>query len=167
MDGGCPKFYRLAANELRYVAYHYAAYEGAVHDWTEKNTQHYNRKFRFRPIDLSLSKAQLIKELVRRWEGMQPVRDLYQNKPVPTEGDECPICLECTTASYDWEYNLSSWKKIEGKVTTECKHSFCKKCWATHSERNKRYDYSATGNRHSAPNFCVNCPLCRHKITIK
>ena len=93
MDGGCPKFYRLAANELRYVAYHYAAYEGAVHDWKQKNTQHYNRKFRFRPVDLSLSKAQLIKELVRRWEGMQPVRDLYQNEPVPTEGDDCPICL--------------------------------------------------------------------------
>ena len=46
MDGECPNLNILAANELRYVAYHYAAYEGAIHDWNQKNTQHYNRKFR-------------------------------------------------------------------------------------------------------------------------
>ena len=98
----------------------------------------------FRPVDLSLSKAQLIKELARRWEGFQPVRDLYQTKPVPTEDDDCPICLECTTTSYKWVYTVSSWEKVEDKVTTECKHSFCKKCWASHTEKNRRYDYSAT-----------------------
>jgi hypothetical protein len=167
MDDDCPSFNILAANELRYVAYHYAAYEGAIHDWREKNTQHYNRKFRFRPIDLSLSKAQLIKELARRWEGFQPVRGRYQTKPVPTEDDDCPICLECTTTSYKWAHTVSSWVKVEDKVTTECKHSFCKKCWASHTEKNRRYDYSATGNHHSAPNLCVKCPMCRHKIAVQ
>jgi hypothetical protein len=161
MDAVCPNLKNLAANELRYVAYHYAAYEGAIHDWREKNTQHYNRKFRFRPIDLSLSKAQLIKELVRRWDGFQPVRDLSQNKPVPPEGAECPICLECTTTSYKWVYTVSSWVKYEDKVTTECNHSFCKTCWATHIERNSHYD------SHSRGNACVSCPMCRHQITVK
>jgi hypothetical protein len=161
MDGGCPHFENLPANELRYVAYHYAAYEGAVHDWREKNTQQYNRKFRFRPIDLSLSKAQLIKELVRRWVGFQPVRDLYQNKPVPTEDDDCPICLECTTTSYKWVYTVSSWVKCEDKVITECKHSFCKKCWDSHTEKNFKCSYSSSGEK------CVSCPMCRHQIVVK
>jgi hypothetical protein len=168
MDSERPNFEILAVNELRYIAWNYAAYEGAVHDWHEKNTQHYNRKFRFRPIDLSLSKAQLIKELVRRWEGFQPVRDLRKNKPVPTEEDDCPICLECTTITYEWSYNVSNWIKHDEKITTECKHSFCTKCWTSHTEKNRRYDYSATRNLHSAsPNLCVNCPMCRHKIAVK
>lgn len=167
MDVDRPNFEILAANELRYIAYHYAAYEGAVHDWREKNTQQYNRKFRFRPVDLSLSKSQLIKELARRWEGFQPVRDLYQNKPVPTEDDDCPICLECTTTSYKWVHTVSSWVKVEDKVTTECKHSFCKTCWTSHTEKNRHYDYSATGNYHHAGgNMCVDCPMCRHKIAV-
>jgi hypothetical protein len=111
MDGGRPNFEHLAVNELRYVAYRYAAYEGAIHDWNEKTTQQYNRKFKFRPIDLTLSKTQLVKELVRRWEIFQPVRELIKNKPEPTKEDECPICLECDTTTYDWSPNISNWVK--------------------------------------------------------
>ena len=158
MDDERPNFEYLAANELRYVAYHYAAYEGAVHDWREKNTQHYNRKFRFRPVDLSLSKSQLIKELARRWEGFQSVRDRYQTKPVSTEDDDCPICLECTT-SYKWMYTVSSWVKVEDKVTTECKHSFCKTCWASHTERGVKWKYYSNIKY-------VCCPMCRHEIVV-
>ena len=167
MDDGRPNFEILAANELRYVAYHYAAYEGAVHDWREKNTQHYNRKFRFRQVDLSLSKSQLVKELARRWEGFQSVRDLYQTKPVPTEDDDCPICLDCTATSYQWSYNVSNWDKCSDKVTTECKHSFCKTCWTSHIAKNSRYDYSATCNHHHVGGkMYVSCPMCRHKIDV-
>ena len=162
MDSNRPKFEILAANELRYIAYHYAAYEGAVHDWDEKNTQHYNRKFRFRPVDLTLSKTQLIKELARRWEGFQHVRDLSENKPVPTpvptEDDDCPICLDCIETKYMFVLTISSWKKVEDKVTTECKHSFCKKCWTTHIERNSK----CTNGNHT----CVSCPLCCHQIKV-
>ena len=60
MHTGCPKFNMIPVNELRYIAWHYAAYEGVIHDWREKTTQQYNRKFKFRPIDLTLSKTQLI-----------------------------------------------------------------------------------------------------------
>jgi len=158
MHDECPEFKLLAANELRYVAECFACYEGAVHDWREKTTQPYNRKFRFRPIDLTLSKTQLIKELARRWEGFQHVRDLRKNKPEPSDDDDCPICLECTTTSYEWSYNISNWLKCEDKTTTECKHSFCKKCWTTHIERNSRYT-----NRNL---MCVSCPLCRHQIKV-
>ena len=165
MDGGCPNFEHLAANELRYIAYHYAAYEGVVHDWREKNTQHYNRKFRLRPVDLSLSKSQLIKELVRRWEGFQQVRDLYQTKPVATEDDDCPICLECTTTSYKWVYNVSSWVKVEDKVTTECKHSFCKKCWITFIEKSDD-QFHYWDNSEYKVKINVSCPICRHKIAM-
>ena len=162
-----PRFEMFKLNELRYVAWHYGCYEGAIHDWNEKATQQYNRKFKFRPIDLTLPKPELIKELCRRWKNFQPVRDLAKNKPEPTEEDDCPICLECTSTTYDWSCNVSNWVKVEDKVTTECKHSFCKKCWTSHTERNRRYDYSATGNHHSGGNLCVNCPLCRHKITVR
>ena len=164
MDNECPKFEKLAANELRYVAWHFASYEGAIHNWDEKTTQQYNRKFRFRPIDLTLSKTQLVKELVRRWEGFQSVRDVSKTKPELTEeDDDCPICLglDCTT-TYKWSLNISSWVKHDDKVTTECNHSFCKKCWTTHTEINRRYDsfHSAGGN------MCVECPMCRHKIKV-
>ena len=82
----CPNFATITVNELRYVAWHYAAYEGAIHDWSKKTTQQYNRKFKFRPIDLTLSRRQLIKELVRRWEVFQPVRDFGQKQTRTNRG---------------------------------------------------------------------------------
>jgi hypothetical protein len=163
MHTECPNFKTLAVNELRYIAWHYAAYEGAIHDWNQKNTQHYNRKFKFRPVDLTLSKTQLIKELSRRWEGFQHVRELSKNKPEPTEDDDCPICLDCTTTSHEWSYNISNWVKSSDKVTTECKHSFCKKCWTTLLEQsNNQYHYWA-GCEYKV-DICVSCPMCRHKL---
>ena len=159
-----PGFEKFAVNELRYIAWHHAAYEGAIHNWDEKTTQQYNRKFKFRPIDLTLSKPLLIKELDRRWRNFQPLRDLSQNKPEPTEeDDDCPICLglDCTT-TYKWSLNISSWVKHDDKVTTECNHSFCKKCWTTHNEINRRYD----SFHYAGGNMCVECPICRHKIAV-
>ena len=164
MHTGCPKFNMIPVNELRYIAWHYAAYEGVIHDWREKTTQQYNRKFKFRPVDLTLSKTQLIKELTRRWEGFQHVRELGKNKPEPTDDDDCPICLDCTTTSYEWSYNISNWVKCEDKVTTECKHSFCKKCWTTLLEKsNDNYHYWDYDKY--KVNICVSCPMCRHQIT--
>lgn len=164
MDGERPNFEVLAANELRYVAYHYAAYEGAIHDWSKKTTQQYNRKFKFRPIDLSLSKSQLIKELARRWEVFQPVRDLAKNKPKPTEEDDCPICLECTSTTYKWSCNVSNWIKHDEKIKTECKHSFCKKCWTTLLEKSDIQRHYWDYGKYKV-DICVSCPMCRHQIT--
>lgn len=168
MHTECPKFKTLAANELRYVAYKFAAYEGVIHDWREKTTQQYNRKFKFRPVDLTLSKAQMIKELTRRWEGFQHVRELVMNKPEPTEDDECqddecPICLDCATTSYEWVYNISNWVKSSDKVTTECKHSFCKTCWTTLLEKSNNQFHYWVGHEYNV-DICVSCPMCRHKI---
>lgn len=159
MHGGCPRFDNFAANELRYIAWHYAAYKGAIHDWKEKTTQTYNRKFQFRPVDLTLSKAQLIKELTRRWDEYQHVRESVLCKPEPRVDDECPICLDCTTTTYNWSYNISNWVKHSDNITTECKHSFCKKCWTTHVEKNARYKCMSGYT-------CVSCPLCRHQIKV-
>ena len=164
MHDGCPEFENFAANELRYIAWHYAAYEGVIHNWKEKTTQQYNRKFKFRPIDLTLSKTQLIKELTRRWEGFQHVRELSKNKPEPTEEDDCPICLDCTTTSYKWSYNISNWVKCENKVTTDCKHSFCKKCWTTLLEKSDNQRHYWVNTEYKV-DICVSCPMCRHKIT--
>lgn len=164
MDDLCPNFEILAANELRYVAYHHAAYEGAIHDWREKTTQQYNRKFKFRPVDLTLSKKQLIRELTRRWIGFRHVRELSKNKPKPTEEDECPICLDCTTTSHEWSYNISNWVKCEDKVTTECKHSFCKTCWTTLLEKSDNQRHYWVGREYKV-DICVSCPMCRHQIT--
>jgi len=163
MHTECPNFNTLAVNELRYIAWHYAAYEGAIHDWSEKTTQQYNRKFKFRPVDLTLSKTQLIKELTRRWEGHQDVRELSKNKPEPTEEDECPICLDCTTTSHEWSYNISNWVKSSDKVITECKHSFCKTCWTTLLE-NKNNQYHYWVGLEYKVDICVSCPMCRHKV---
>ena len=163
MHDGCPGFDNFAANELRYIAYKFAAYEGVIHDWREKTTQQYNRKFKYRPVDLTLSKAQLIKELTRRWEGFQHVRELSKNKPEPTDDDECPICLDCATTSYKWVYNISNWVKSSDKVITECKHSFCKTCWRTLlGNSNNQFHYWV--GREYKVDICVSCPMCRHKL---
>ena len=160
-----PRFELFAVNELRYVAWQYGCYEGTIHDWTKKTTQQYNRKFKFRPVDLSLSKSQLIKELAKRWEGFQPVRDLYKNKPVPSEDDNCPICLDCTTTSYKWAHTVASWVKVEDNVTTECKHSFCKKCWITLIEKSDDQLHYWDNSEYKVKT-CVSCPMCRHKIAM-
>lgn len=164
MHTECPNFKTLAANELRYVAYKFAAYEGAIHDCHEKTTQQYNRKFKYRPVDLTLSKTQMIKELTRRWEGFQHVRELSKNKPEPTEDDECPICLDCATTSYKWAYNISNWVKSSDKVITECKHSFCKTCWRTLLEKSNNQFHYWVGREYKV-DICVSCPMCRHQIT--
>ena len=159
-----PGFEMFAVNELRYIAWHYAGYEGAIHSWREKTTQQYNRKFKFRPIDLTLSKPLLIKELDRRWRNFQPVRDLSENKPEPTEEDDCPICLECTSPTYEWSYNVSNWIKHDEKIKTECKHSFCKTCWTTLLEKSDIQRHYWDYDKYKV-DICVSCPMCRHKIT--
>lgn len=169
MDPTCPKFEMLRANELRYIAYHYAQYENAVHCSDQKTTQHYNQKFRLRPIPLSLSKKQMIHALVQRWTGFQSVRDLYNNPPTPgdDDGDDCPICLDSLIQSYDWSYETSSWK--DDRVTTVCKHRFCTTCWNSHIERNSRYSgwWRADGNGDRVvQRVHVCCPMCRHEIEV-
>ena len=153
----CPDFITLAANELRYVAYHYAAYEGAIHDWREKTTQQYNRKFKFRPVDLTLSKKKMANELVRRWHAFSEIRELSTNPPPEQPDDDCPICLESMT-SYEWSNNTSCWKlQTDKKFTTRCNHSFCQSCFNTHIDKNSIQDrYSHV--------MCVGCPYCRTKL---
>jgi len=165
MDPDCPKFEMLRANELRYIAYHYAQYENAVHCSDQKTTQHYNQKFRLRPIPLTLSKKQMIHALVQRWNGFQPVRDLYKNPPTPgDDGDDCPICLDPVVSSYKWSYETSSWK---GKcVTTVCKHRFCTTCWNSHIERNSKYSLNECNHQLVGIKMHVCCPMCRHKIFV-
>lgn len=158
-----PGFEMFAVNELRYISWHYAGYEGAIHNWREKTTQQYNRKFKFRPIDLTLSKPLLIKELDRRWRNFQPVRDLSENKPEPPEED-CPICLECTSPTYEWSYNVSNWIKHDEKIKTECKHSFCKTCWTTLLEKSNIQRHYRVNTEYKV-DICVSCPMCRHQIT--
>ena len=156
-----PQFETFAVNELRYVAWHYGCYEGAIHDWKEKTTQQYNRKYKFRPIDLTLPKPLLIKELSRRWKNFQHVRDLAKKKPESTEEDDCPICFECTPTTYAWSHNIANWIKQKiGQVVTECKHSFCIECWDNHIQKNHKHEWGH-GNK-----MYVSCPMCRHKITV-
>jgi len=165
MDPVCPKFHMLQANQLRYIAYHYAQYENAVHCSDQKTTQHYNQKFRLRPIPLTLSKKQMIHALVQRWTGFQPVRDLYKNPPTPgDDGDDCPICLDSIVSSYNWSYETASWK---GKyVTTACKHRFCTTCWNSHIERNSKYSLNESNNTLVGLTMHVCCPMCRHKLVV-
>ena len=161
MDEECPYFYKLRANELRYVAYHFAQYEKAVHCSNQYSTQHYNRKFRLRPIPLSLSKKQMVDALIQRWNGFQSVRDLSKNPP-NVDGDDCPICYEAV-ASYNWSNVTASWN--EDCVTTVCKHRFCTKCWDEHIERNSRYSRSRWAYTDDDRTH-VCCPMCRHEIEV-
>ena len=165
MDPVCPKFHMLPANHLRYIAYHYAQYEKAIYCLNQKTTQHYNQKFRLRPIPLTLSKKQMIHALVQRWNGIQPVRDLYKKPSTPgDDGDDCPICLDSIVSSYNWSYETASWK---GKyVTTACKHRFCTTCWNHHVERNSKYSLNECNNTLVGITMHVCCPMCRHKIRV-
>ena len=156
----CPDFGVLHANELRYVAYHFAQYEKAIiYCSNKKTTQHYNQKFRLRPIPLSLSKKQMIHALVQRWNGFQSVRDLYKNPPSQVDDDDCPICLE-SLAWYKWSYETASWKK--DCITTVCKHRFCIECWDSHIQKNYKHSFV-----HKSIKIHVCCPMCRHEIEIK
>jgi len=162
MDATCPAFEILQANELRYIAYHFAQYENAVHCSDQRTTQHYNRQFRLRPIPLSLSKKQMVHAMVQRWTGFQTVRDLYKNPP-NIEHDDCPICLD-SVASYKWSCTTASWK--EDCVTTVCKHKFCTKCWNHHLEKNSKYSYDECNDRFVGIKMHVCCPMCRYKIVV-
>ena len=164
MDPDCPKFELLRANELRYIAYHYAQYENAVHCSDQRTTQHYNQKFRLRPIPLSLSKKQMIHALVQRWTGFQQVRDLHKNPPTQVDGDDCPICLDSVVGTYAWSCETSSWK--DDRVTTVCKHQFCKKCWNHHVEKNSKYSFNECNNELLGLTMHVCCPMCRHKVSL-
>ena len=164
MDPVCPKFEILRANELRYVAYHYAQYENAVHCSDQKTTQHYNQKFRLRPIPLSLSKKQMIHALTQRWTGFQPVRDLHNNPPTQADSEDCPICLDSLVGSYKWSYETASWK--DDSVTTVCKHKFCTKCWSQHLLRNSKYSLNECNHQLVGIKMHVCCPMCRHKIVV-
>ena len=162
----CPDFGVLHAKELRYVAYHFAQYEKAVHCSDQRTTQHYNRKFRLRPIPLSLSKKQMVHALIQRWNGFQSVRDLSKNPPSPVDGDDCPICLGSVVASYKWSNETASW---DGEcVTTVCNHRFCTECW-NHYEKN-HFQYSRDSDvmwfdsRDVRKHVC--CPMCRHEIKV-
>ena len=156
-----PRFETMAVNELRYIAWQYGSYEGAIHDWREKTTQQYNRKYKFRPIDLTLPKPLLIKELSRRWKNFQHVRDLAKNKPESTtDNDDCPICFENTSTTYEWSHNIANWIKHDDKHTTKCKHSFCKMCWNTLIEKSHQQHYWVNGGYNKVI-VHVSCPLCR------
>ena len=164
MDPVCPKFHMLAANHLRYIAYHYAKYEKAIYCSNQKTTQRYNQKFRLRPIPLTLSKKQMVHALTQRWNGFQTVRDLYNSPPTQADSEDCPICLESLIGSYDWSYETSSWKK--DCVTTVCKHQFCKECWKSHIERNSKYSLNECNHQLVGIKMHVCCPMCRHKILV-
>lgn len=162
IDPVCPKFHMLPANHLRYIAYHYAQYENAIHCSSQKTSQHYNQKFRLRPIPLTLSKKQMVHALIQRWNGFQTVRDLYNSPPTQADSEDCSICLESPVDSYEWSYETSSWKK--DCVTTVCKHQFCKECWKSHIERNSKYSLNECNRQLVGIKMHVSCPMCRHKI---
>jgi hypothetical protein len=155
----CPDFKLLHANELRYVAYHYVQYTGAVHSSDCKTSQHYNRKYGLSPIPLSLSKKKMVNELDRRWHAFSEIRELSTNPPPEQPDDDCPICLESMT-SYKWSNNTSCWKlQTDKKFTTRCNHSFCRSCFDTHIEKNSIRDRYLDERI-----MCVGCPYCRTKL---
>jgi hypothetical protein len=159
MHSLCPDFNSLRSNELRYVAYHYVQYTGAVHSSDCKTSQHYNRKYGLNPIPLSFSKTKMVNELVRRWHAFGDVRALSTTPPEQPD-DDCPICLESMT-SYKWSNNIASWKLVlDKKFTTVCNHSFCKSCFNTHIERN----CSVVHDCRNGSLRCVDCPYCRRKL---
>jgi hypothetical protein len=153
----CPDFKLLRANELRYIAYHYAQYLTVVHDPTQRTTRHYNRKYMLRPIPLDYSKKKMINELVYRWHAFRKQRDLAKNPPENSEDDECPICYD-TMKSCKWSYPTSSWEiNRDDVITTECNHTYCTRCWNEHLEKSSRWTHYSTRRY-------VSCPMCRHEI---
>ena len=155
----CPNFTTLRANELRYIAYNFVQYTGAIHNPSQKTSQHYNRKYGLNPIPLSYSKQKLINELVRRWNMLGEIRALIRTPPEEPD-DDCHICLECIT-SYTWSNTHASWKlQTNNKYTTQCKHSFCKSCFNTNIETSSTFihDVRFPSKR------CVGCPYCRTKL---
>jgi len=152
-----PDFHLLRANELRYVAYHYAQYLTVIHGPTHRTTRHYNRKYMLSPIPLDYSKKKMINELVYRWHAFKKQRDLKKKTPERSEDDECPICYENIT-SFKWCYHTSSWKiNRDDVITTECNHTYCTRCWNEHIEKSSRWTHYPTRKS-------VSCPMCRHEM---
>ena len=87
MHDECPDFNTLAANELRFVAWHFGAYEGAIRNWWVKPSRHYNRKYGFNPIPLSLSKKKRFASSFVEGRGFRKTANYQtknQNKPMTT-----------------------------------------------------------------------------------
>ena len=161
MHDFCPDFHLLRANELRYVAYHYAQYLTVVHGPTHRTTRHYNRKYMLSPIPLDYSKKKMINELVYRWNGFKKQRDLAKTPPEISEDDECPICYN-NMKSFKWSYHTSSWEiNRDDVITTECNHTYCTRCWNEHIEKSSRWTHASTSNNLVR---YVCCPMCRHEI---
>ena len=155
----CPDFSSFAINELRYIATNYAMYEKTTWPYDHMGNR-YNRKYLLHPISMTLSKNRTVRALVDRWTGFAPVRELRLSEP---ESNDCPICYD-NMFVYHWDQCSASWKdrwvytygaKYEcPMVVDNCKHTFCGRCWAGHTEQNKKYD-ALRGQ------YFVNCPLCR------
>jgi len=157
----CPDFNLLYANELRYVAYHYAQYLTVVHASTQITSRHYNRKYMLRPIPLEYSKKKMVGALVSRWHAFRNQRDLAKTPPEKPEDNECPICYEDMTTSFKWSYPTSSWEITRDVITTECNHTYCTRCWVEHLVKSSRWTHASTSNNLVR---CVCCPMCRHEI---
>ena len=109
----------------------------------------------------------MIHALVQRWNGFQPVRDLYKNPPTPgDDGDDCPICLDQLLHRI---IGLTKLHHGRENVLQRCVNIGFAQNVGYHYEKN-HFQYSRDSDvmwfdsRDVRKHVC--CPMCRHEIEV-
>lgn len=175
-----PQFESFPINELRFIAntYNNGTKFTRIHKYSATRIHWDTSVVRYlcKPIELTLTKTRLVKDLIYRWESYGCVREKKRDKP-PESGDDCPICLEQMTI-YTWSSKWLNWEEKSYNrhinyeshlptdvITLPCdrRHRFCRQCWVGHADRNSRVLYDRNTGM-PTDQKCVACPLCRAQV---
>lgn len=156
----------------------------------KKNTgPNFDKELQYNPIPLTLSKKQLKKELIKKWDKIHALRIKKEDGPPEVPHDyTCPICME-EMGRYEWfHYEYRFVTKITSRhysdynecgsnpVKTSCGHMICSNCTSklvgyssTNGVEFRTFsDYGSYGFHHQAivrdqllRMYNLSCPLCR------
>jgi hypothetical protein len=190
LEDEIPDFNSFPINELRFIASIYDDFQKTPvkHQLKQQLKHHICEyfdseimvKYLLSPIQVTITKSRILKELTLRWTMYAPVR-LNKNHKKP-EDEDCPICLDCLYIPR-WEPTNLDWDMVtpklyspdaldDGNLLTLCGHTFCGCCWEMHKTANGFIDYEYYRNKLTSPlnetkwiRMAVSCPLCRGKVS--
>lgn len=126
-----PDFRGLTLPEMRWIASELATYKNAtVTPWEvlcilklggkkKKNVRRaFNKKMERCPISLDLSKSEIKKELLKRWDEHQPFRDQISVGPPPMELPK----FECYMCDKVFDEKEQFWDRLTSKWAIRDKH---------------------------------------------
>ena len=179
-----PDFNSFPLNELRFIASVYDKFQ-QIPDKDYMKRMYYRYfdrpfvvEYLYSPIQATLTKSRMIKQLKDRWRLYAGVRrEKNHRKP---EDEDCPICMDCMNI-HIWNPRKLFWDRLtaktplpgarfDGNIRTPCGHTFCGGCWEMHINANSRIEYRENEDRENnwldepTGRQVLCCPMCRHKM---